>query len=67
MVISLWANGTVKVLTGFLMMFSAFAIRAETEGQAFQQLLLLGIIAAAAGIGSFGGNAIGTRLLGQPA
>ncbi|MCE7009062.1 MFS transporter [Kibdelosporangium philippinense] len=62
-VISLWANGTVKVLTGFLMMFSAFAIRAETEGQAFQQLLLLGIIAAAAGIGSFGGNAIGTRLL----
>ncbi|MBP2321178.1 MFS family permease [Kibdelosporangium banguiense] len=62
-VISLWANGTVKVLTGFLMMFSAFAVRAETEGAPFQQLLLLGIIAAAAGVGSFGGNAIGTRLL----
>ncbi|RSM76049.1 MFS transporter [Kibdelosporangium aridum] len=62
-VISLWSNGTIKVLTGFLMMFSAFAIRAETEGQAFQQLLLLGIIAAAAGIGSFGGNAIGSKLL----
>jgi MFS family permease len=62
-VISLWANGTIKVLTGFLMMFSAFAIRAETEGQAFQQLLLLGIIAAAAGVGSFGGNAIGARVL----
>ncbi|MET0133698.1 MAG: MFS transporter [Kibdelosporangium sp.] len=61
-VVSLWGNGTVKVLTGFLMMFSAFAIRAETEGQPFQQLLLLGIIAAAAGIGSFGGNGIGTRL-----
>jgi MFS family permease len=61
-VISLWANGTVKVLTGFLMMFSAFAIRAETEGDGFQQLLLLGIIAAAAGVGSFGGNAIGARL-----
>ncbi|CAM3783356.1 MFS transporter [Kibdelosporangium persicum] len=62
-VISLWANGTVKVLTGFLMMFSAFAIRAETEGKPAQQLLLLGIIAAAAGIGSFGGNAIGSKLL----
>ncbi|MBE1465897.1 MFS transporter [Kibdelosporangium phytohabitans] len=61
-VVSLWANATVKILTGFLMMFSAFAIRAETEGQAFQQLLLLGIIAAAAGVGSFGGNAIGARL-----
>jgi MFS family permease len=62
-VVTLWGNGTIKVLTGFLMMFSAFAVRAETEGQPFQQLLLLGIIAAAAGIGSFGGNAIGTRLL----
>jgi MFS family permease len=61
-VVSLWANGTIKVLTGFLMMFSAFAIRAETEGEAFKQLMLLGLIAAAAGIGSFGGNAIGARL-----
>ncbi|TCO58142.1 MFS transporter [Actinocrispum wychmicini] len=61
-VVSLWANGTVKVLTGFLMMFSAFAVRAETEGKPIQQLLLLGLIAAAAGVGSFGGNAIGTRL-----
>jgi MFS family permease len=61
-VVSLWANGTIKVLTGFLMMFSAFAVRAETEGKPIQQLLLLGLIAGAAGIGSFGGNAIGTRL-----
>jgi MFS family permease len=61
-VVSLWANGTIKVLTGFLMMFSAFAIRAETEGKPVQQLLLLGLIAGAAGVGSFGGNAIGARL-----
>jgi hypothetical protein len=61
-VVSLWANGTIKVLTGFLMMFSAFAVRAETEGKPIQQLLLLGLIAGAAGIGSFGGNAVGTRL-----
>jgi MFS transporter len=61
-VVSLWANGTVKVLTGFLMMFSAFAVRAETENEPVQQLLLLGLIAGAAGLGSFGGNAIGTRL-----
>jgi MFS family permease len=61
-VVSLWANGTIKVLTGFLMMFSAFAIRAETEGKPVQQLLLLGLVAGAAGVGSFGGNAIGARL-----
>ncbi|GAB3870050.1 hypothetical protein GCM10029964_003710 [Kibdelosporangium lantanae] len=66
-VVSLWANGTIKVLTGFLMMFSAFAIRAETEGKPVQQLLLLGLVAGAAGVGSFGGNAIGSRLhVGRP-
>ncbi|WP_408607221.1 MFS transporter [Actinokineospora bangkokensis] len=61
-VVSLWGNGTVRVLTGFLMMFTAFAIRAQNEAEPFQQLLLLGVVAAAAGAGSFAGNAIGARL-----
>jgi MFS family permease len=66
-VVSLAGNGTIRVLTGFLMMFSAFAVRAQTEGHAFQQLLLLGIIAGAAGAGSFIGNGIGARMqLGHP-
>lgn len=66
-VVALSANGTIRVLTGFLMMFSAFAVREQTQGHAFQQLLLLGIIAGAAGAGSFIGNGIGARLhVGHP-
>ena len=66
-VVALSGNATVRVLTGFLMMFAAFAVRAQTEGEPFKQLLLLGIIAGAAGAGSFLGNAIGARLhLGHP-
>nr|WP_243867123.1 MFS transporter [Actinophytocola oryzae] len=61
-VVALAGNGTIRVLTGFLMMFSAFAVRAQTEGHAFQQLLLLGVIAGAAGAGSFVGNGIGARV-----
>ncbi|MGW5055515.1 MFS transporter [Actinokineospora sp. NPDC004072] len=66
-VVALWGNGTIRVLTGFLMMFAAFAVRAEYEAEPFQQVLLLGVIAAAAGIGSFVGNAIGARVhVGNP-
>jgi MFS family permease len=66
-VVSLAGNGTIRVLTGFLMMFSAFAVREQTQGHAFKQLLLLGVIAGAAGAGSFIGNGIGARMhLGHP-
>ncbi|CCH27857.1 MFS transporter [Actinosynnema sp. NPDC047251] len=66
-VVSLWGNGTIRMLTGFLMLFAAFVVRAQTEGDAFMQLLLLGAIAGAAGVGSFLGNAVGARLhFGQP-
>nr|WP_245573441.1 MFS transporter [Amycolatopsis benzoatilytica] len=64
-VVALWGNGSVRVLTGFLMMFAAFAVKAQTEGaghSAFTQLLLLGVIGAAAGAGGFVGNALGSRL-----
>ncbi|MFC5286968.1 MFS transporter [Actinokineospora guangxiensis] len=66
-VVALWGNGTIRVLTGFLMMFAAFAVRAEYEAEAFQQVLLLGVIAGAAGLGSFVGNAVGARVhVGKP-
>ncbi|MGH3759938.1 MAG: MFS transporter [Gemmatimonadales bacterium] len=66
-VVALSGNATVRLLTGFLMMFAAFAVRAQNEGEAFKQLLLLGVIAAAAGAGSFIGNGIGARThLGHP-
>lgn len=66
-VVGLAGNATIRVLTGFLMMFAAFAVRAQHEGAAFTQLMLLGLIAAGAGIGSFAGNAIGARIhMGHP-
>lgn len=61
-VVALWGNGAIRMLTGFLMLFSAFVVRAQTEGEPFRQVLLLGVIAAAAGVGSFLGNAVGARL-----
>ncbi|GAA1262926.1 MFS transporter [Saccharothrix xinjiangensis] len=61
-VVALWGNGAIRMLTGFLMLFAAFVVRAQTEGDAFLQVLLLGVIAAAAGVGSFLGNAVGARL-----
>ena len=66
-VLGLWGNGTIRLLTGFLMLFPAFVIKSLTEHSAFRQLLLLGLIGAAAGIGNFAGNAIGARLqFGKP-
>ena len=31
-VTALWANGTIRSLTGFLMLFSAFVVKNETPG-----------------------------------
>jgi hypothetical protein len=60
-VVSLWANGAIRVLTGFLMLFVAFVVKAQTEHDPARQVALLGVIGAAAGVGSFAGNAIGSR------
>ncbi len=63
--VALWGNGTIRLLTGFLMLFAAFAVKASAEQNdqgPFTQLLLLGVIGAAAGAGGFVGNAIGSRL-----
>ncbi|MFO7190814.1 MULTISPECIES: MFS transporter [Thermocrispum] len=63
--VALWGNGTIRLLTGFLMLFAAFAVKASAEQHdqsPFVQLLLLGVLGAAAGAGGFVGNAIGSRL-----
>ncbi len=65
--VALWGNGTARALTGFLTLFVAFAVKAQTEGSPGQQVLLLGIVGAAAGAGSFLGNAVGARMhFGKP-
>jgi MFS family permease len=60
---TLWANGTIRVETGFLALFMAFVIKSEyAESSGFTQLLLLGVVGLAAGIGGFVGNGLGARL-----
>jgi MFS family permease len=60
-VTALWANGTIRSLTGFLMLFSAFVVKNETPGAPGDQLILLGVVGAAAGAGGFLGNFVGAR------
>jgi hypothetical protein len=59
--VALWGNGTLRVLTGFLTLFVAFVVKAQTETQPAWQLAWIGLVGAAAGIGSFTGNALGAR------
>jgi hypothetical protein len=66
-VVALWGNGTARVLTGFLTLFVAFVVKAQTEGSPGWQVVLLGIVGAAAGAGSFIGNVVGARVhFGRP-
>jgi MFS family permease len=59
--VALWGNGAIRVLTGFLTLFVAFVVKNETGADAGRQLFLIGVVGAAAGIGSFAGNATGSR------
>ncbi|NMH94113.1 MFS transporter [Pseudonocardia bannensis] len=59
--VALWGNGSIRVLTGFLTLFVAFVVKAQTEEDPARQLLLIGVVGAAAGLGAFTGNAVGSR------
>jgi MFS family permease len=59
--VALWGAGAVRVLTGFLTLFVAFVVREQSETDPGRQLFLIGIVGAAAGLGSFTGNAVGAR------
>lgn len=62
-VAGLWGNGTIRILTGFLTLFIAFYAKSNQTGDSsWQQLLLLGAVGAAAGVGNLIGNGVGTRL-----
>jgi hypothetical protein len=60
-VLALRANAALRGLGGFLTIFSAFLVQATVDG-GWPATLALGGIAAAAGVGSILGTAIGSRL-----
>ncbi|MCX2733230.1 MFS transporter [Saccharopolyspora sp. NFXS83] len=61
-VVAMWGNGGIRVLTGFLTLFAAFVIKEGARQDPFLQLVLLGAVGGAAGLGSFIGNAAGARM-----
>lgn len=64
---ALWGNCTIKVMVGFLFLYPAFVAKSH-DASGWEQLLMLGLIGAAAGIGNFAGNVTAARLaLGHPA
>jgi hypothetical protein len=67
-IVGLWGNGTIRILTGFLTLYIAFVAKADTSAAPIMQAAALGLVGAAAGIGNFAGNATGARIkLGRPA
>jgi MFS family permease len=60
-VLALRANAALRGLGGFLTIFSAFLVQA-TFDDGWAATLALGAIAAAAGVGSFAGTALGSRM-----
>ncbi|SDX72288.1 hypothetical protein SAMN05661080_00967 [Modestobacter sp. DSM 44400] len=58
---ALRATAALRGLSGFLTIFSAFLVQA-TVADGWEATAALGGIAAAAGVGSFGGTAVGSRL-----
>jgi MFS family permease len=64
---ALWGNCTIKMMVGFLFLYPAFVAKSHDKS-GWEQLLILGLIGAAAAIGNFGGNYASARLqLGHPA
>nr|WP_245549775.1 MFS transporter [Gordonia effusa] len=62
-VAGLWGNGTIRILTGFLTLFIAFYAKSNQSGESsWAQLLMLGAVGGAAGVGNLIGNGVGTRL-----
>ncbi|AZG45595.1 hypothetical protein D7316_02191 [Gordonia insulae] len=62
-VAGLWGNATIRILTGFLTLYIAFYAKAQQDVHSdWTQLVLLGAVGAAAGVGNMIGNGLGTRM-----
>lgn len=59
---NLWAESSVRMLTGFMTLYVAFVAKSTEDAAATEQVAMLGAAGAAAGIGTFAGNALGARI-----
>lgn len=59
---NLWAESSVRMLTGFMTLYVAFVAKSTEGAAATEQVAMLGAAGAAAGIGTFAGNALGARI-----
>lgn len=59
---NLWAESSVRMLTGFMTLYVAFVAKSTEDAAATEQVAILGAAGAAAGIGTFAGNALGARI-----
>lgn len=59
---NLWAESSVRMLTGFMTLYVAFVAKSTEDAAATEQVAMLGAAGAAAGIGTFAGNAAGARI-----
>ncbi|WP_235900654.1 MFS transporter [Lolliginicoccus suaedae] len=67
-IVGLWGTCTIRLVTGFLTLFVAFVAKSRTEHEPAMQVAMLAVIGIAAGLGNFGGNAVGARIrLARPA
>lgn len=58
----LWATALQRCGTGFMTIYIAFVAKSSTDLSGFEQLSILAAVGAAGGVGTFAGNALGSRI-----
>ncbi|MCJ7857342.1 MFS transporter [Corynebacterium kalidii] len=58
----MWATALQRCGTGFMTIYIAFVAKSSAHLAAFDQLTMLAAVGAAGGVGTFAGNALGSRI-----
>lgn len=58
----MWATALQRCGTGFMTIYVAFVAKSSSHLSGFEQLSMLAAVGAAGGVGTFAGNALGSRI-----
>lgn len=58
----MWGTALQRCGTGFMTIFTAFVAKSSSELSGLEQLSILAAVGAAGGVGTFAGNALGSRI-----